>query len=71
MNRYTRPKEERMDGGPPKALMIVSALALILAVIGTIVGDMAGYPPEGLSRASANTALLAIGWHMIMGSSDG
>ena len=63
MNRYTRPKEERMDGAP-KALMIVSALELIL-------GDIAGYPPEGLSRASANTALLAIGWHMIMGSSDG
>lgn len=58
-----------MDGAP-KALIIISAISLILAVVGTVTGDIAGYPPEGLSRASANTALLAIGWHMIMGGGD-
>ncbi len=54
----------------PKALIMISAIALILAIIGTVSGDIAGYPPEGFSRASANTALLAIGWHMIMGGND-
>ena len=59
--------------GAPKALIIIAAISLILAIIGTMTGEIGNIPPEGFSRASVNTALLAIGWHMIMngsGSSD-
>jgi hypothetical protein len=56
--------------GAPKALIIISAISLIVAIIGVCIGDIVDIPPEGYSRASANTALLAIGWHMIMGGSD-
>ena len=53
--------------GAPKGLIIISGISLILAVIGTFGCDIANITPEGFSRASANTALLAFGWHLIMG----
>lgn len=44
-----------------KALIGLSALAFVLAVVGAIfVGRIMGIPPESFSRACSNLALLAI-----------
>lgn len=43
-----------------KALVGLSALALVLAVVTTLMESVLFTSPEGYSRASANLALLAI-----------
>jgi hypothetical protein len=43
-----------------KLLVLLSALAFALAVIGVFAGRIMSIPPEGFSRASTNLALLAI-----------
>ncbi|MFQ5891057.1 MAG: hypothetical protein ACE5JR_13600 [Gemmatimonadota bacterium] len=44
-----------------KALVGLSGLAFLLAVIGAVfVGPMVGVAPEGFSRACTNLALIAI-----------
>ncbi len=48
-------------------LIILSALAFVLAVIGSLLGfRILGFPPESFSRACSNLALIAIAlgiWH--------
>lgn len=51
--------------GAPKGLLILAAIALIIAIVGTFTGSIGDIPPEGFSRASTNLALLAIGIHVI------
>ena len=53
--------------GAPKGLLVLSAIALVIAIVATITGDVGTIPPEGYSRASTNLALLAIGIHLIEG----
>ena len=48
-----------------KVCIILAAIGLVVAIIGTYQGDIIGIPPEGFSRASTNLALLAIGLPMI------
>ncbi len=44
-----------------RALIGLSALAFLLAVIGACTGQIMGISPEGLSRACTNLALIGIG----------
>ena len=57
--------------GINKGLIILAAISLVLAIIGTFQGSIAGIPPEGFSRASTNFALLAIGTSMIFKENGG
>ncbi len=50
--------------GAPRILLILSAIAFIIAVVGTVAGDVGTIPPEEYSRASTNLALLAIAIHL-------
>ena len=56
--------------GAPKGLLILAAIAFIIAIVATVTGDVGSIPPEGYSRASTNLALLAIGIHLINGSTS-
>ncbi|HAA75664.1 TPA: hypothetical protein DCE37_11130 [Candidatus Latescibacteria bacterium] len=56
--------------GAPRGLLVLSAIALVIATVGTFTGNVGTIPPEGFSRASTNLALLAIGIHLLSGSSD-
>jgi hypothetical protein len=51
-----------------KVLVGLAALALLLAVIGTLSGGMfMGFSAEGLSRGSNNLALIAIALSLLPG----